>query len=48
VVELGAGRVLVGGMLDGPGTHSGDSDPTLVRARGFLTEVSLGGVAQEP
>ena len=35
------GRLLVGGMLDGPGTHSSDGDLTLLTARGFLTEVAL-------
>jgi hypothetical protein len=30
---------LFGGMLDGPGTHSGDDDTSLVRARGFVTVV---------
>lgn len=34
-------RLLVGGMLDGPGTHSADSDRSLLRARGFLSQVAL-------
>lgn len=33
------GRWLAAGMLNGPGTHSGDGDATLVRADGFLTEL---------
>jgi hypothetical protein len=35
--------LLVGGMRNGPGTHSGDADPSLVRAEGFLVEVGLTG-----
>ncbi len=38
---LPTGRLLVGGMLDGPGTHSSDGDWSLLTARGFLTEVTL-------
>jgi len=34
-------RLLVGGMLDGPGTHSADSARSLLRARGFLAHVAL-------
>jgi hypothetical protein len=41
IVPLATGRLLVGGMLDGPGTHSADGDHSLLRAAGFLTEVSL-------
>jgi hypothetical protein len=33
-------RWLLGGMVDGPGTHSGDSDHKLIVADGFLREVS--------
>ena len=32
---------LVGGMVDGPGTHSGDSDPALITARGFVRQVAV-------
>ncbi|HET9933982.1 MAG TPA: hypothetical protein VFQ35_24935, partial [Polyangiaceae bacterium] len=35
------GRWFSAGMLDGPGTHSGDADATLVRADGFLTELGV-------
>jgi hypothetical protein len=38
---LPSGRLLVGGMLDGPGTHSADGDVSLLTANGFLTEVTL-------
>ncbi|AKU96104.1 hypothetical protein AKJ09_02768 [Labilithrix luteola] len=38
VVNLPDGRFLVTGMLDGPGTHSADGDPSLLRANGFLVE----------
>jgi hypothetical protein len=41
VEVLPSGRLLVGGMFDGPGTHSADGDVTLLRAAGFLTEISL-------
>jgi len=34
------GRWLVGGMIDGPGTHSGDADHRLIVANGFLRERS--------
>ncbi|HWR13413.1 MAG TPA: hypothetical protein VN577_01190 [Terriglobales bacterium] len=34
------GRWLLGGMTNGPGTHSGDSDRALIVADGFLREVS--------
>lgn len=30
------GQWLVGGMTNGPGTHSGDSQPALIVADGFL------------
>jgi hypothetical protein len=32
------GRWLLGGMVNGPGTHSGDSHPELIVADGFLQE----------
>jgi hypothetical protein len=32
------GHWLVGGMINGPGTHSGDIDPKLIVADGFLRE----------
>jgi hypothetical protein len=32
-----AGALWIGGMLDGPGTHSADADPSLLRASGFLS-----------
>lgn len=41
IQPLASGRLLVGGMLDGPGTHSADGDWSLLTAKGFLTEVSL-------
>jgi hypothetical protein len=34
------GRWLLGGMLNGPGTHSGDAQRALISADGFLREVS--------
>jgi hypothetical protein len=34
------GRWLVGGMRNGPGTHSGDAQPQLITADGYLTEMS--------
>ena len=33
--------ILVGGMLDGPGTHSADGDASLLRANGFVTLLSV-------
>jgi hypothetical protein len=35
-VRLGEGRYWIGGMRDGPGTHSADGDLSLLRARAFL------------
>ena len=35
------GRWLIGGMVDGPGTHSGDADPALIRADGFVRDVAV-------
>lgn len=34
------GRWWVGGMEDGPGTHSDDADPSLLRAKGYLRELA--------
>ena len=34
------GRWLLGGMINGPGTHSGDADRALIVADGFLREGS--------
>ena len=34
------GQWLIGGMRDGPGTHSGDIQPGLIAADGFLLEMS--------
>lgn len=42
-VRWAGDRLLVGGMLDGPGTHSADGDPSLLRARGFLRQVVVPG-----
>jgi hypothetical protein len=36
---LAENTLLVGGMRNGPGTHSGDADASLVRAEGFLVEL---------
>jgi hypothetical protein len=33
-------RWLVGGMRNGPGTHSGDGRPDLINADGFLVEMN--------
>jgi hypothetical protein len=41
VLSHGTSSVLVGGMVDGPGTHSADQDDSLLRASGFLTEIVL-------
>lgn len=30
------GQLVIGGMVNGPGTHSGDSDPSLLMSDGFL------------
>ena len=35
------GRWWAGGMADGPGTHSADADPALLRADGWLRALSL-------
>jgi hypothetical protein len=40
IVPLPDGRLVVGGMLDGPGTHSADGNPSLLRADGFLRELA--------
>lgn len=34
------GRWIVGGMRNGPGTHSGDAQRQLIGADGYLTETS--------
>lgn len=39
VLPLEDGRLLVGGMLDGPGTHSADGDEAHLHARGFVAFV---------
>ena len=41
VVEYGAGQFLIGGMIDGPGTHSADADSNLLRASGYLVSVAV-------
>lgn len=41
LLEIDRGYVLFGGMLDGPGTHSADADPALLRASGFLVAMPL-------
>lgn len=40
IVVLGA-RTLVAGMVNGPGTHSGDADPAAITADGFLRDVAI-------
>jgi hypothetical protein len=42
------GEWLLGGMIDGPGTHSGDADHTLIVANGFLRDGSDLPGAQTP
>lgn len=37
----GEPEVWVGGMANGPGTHSGDSDPSLIRADPFVAVLTL-------
>jgi hypothetical protein len=34
-------RWLIGSLQDGPGTHSGDSDPASIRAEGSIREIAL-------
>jgi hypothetical protein len=34
------GRWIAGGMRNGPGTHSGDAQPGLIRADGYLSEMT--------
>jgi hypothetical protein len=34
------GRWIAGGMRNGPGTHSGDAQPRLIRADGYLSEMT--------
>jgi hypothetical protein len=36
-------RWFIGGMVNGPGTHSGDADPSLITADGFLREIPAPG-----
>jgi len=35
------GNWLIGGLVNGPGTHSGDGDPALITADGFVREISI-------
>jgi hypothetical protein len=35
------GNWLLGGMVNGPGTHSGDGDPALIVADGFVRETTI-------
>jgi len=35
------GTWLVGGLVNGPGTHSGDADPALITADGFVRELAI-------
>jgi hypothetical protein len=37
------GNWLVGGMVNGPGTHSGDGDQALIVADGFVHETTISG-----
>ena len=37
------GNWLIGGLSNGPGTHSGDGNPALITADGFLREISIAG-----
>lgn len=39
LLPRGQGGWLIGGMENGPGTHSADADPTLLRADGYLREL---------
>lgn len=39
IVRVADGRIAIGGMRDGPGTHSADDDPSALRARGFATSI---------
>jgi hypothetical protein len=39
IISLG-GRWLIGGMRNGPGTHSGDAQPEVITADGYLSEMS--------
>lgn len=39
VLPMGDGRFWLGGMRDGPGTHSADGDASLLRASGFVAAV---------
>jgi hypothetical protein len=35
------GNWLVGGLVNGPGTHSGDGDPALITADGYVREMAI-------
>jgi hypothetical protein len=35
------GNWLVGGLVNGPGTHSGDGNPALITADGFVREIAI-------
>jgi hypothetical protein len=48
MVTLGGGRWILGGMRNGPGTHSGDAQPQLISADGFLVEMALPASARAP
>jgi hypothetical protein len=37
-IDSFAARWIIGGMRNGPGTHSGDADPRLITADGFIVE----------
>jgi hypothetical protein len=39
-IDSFAGRWMLGGMRNPPGTHSGDTDPRLITADGFLVEMT--------
>lgn len=41
LAQRGDGQWVVGGMVDGPGTHSADSDPTLLTASGSLGALAM-------
>jgi hypothetical protein len=39
-LEPRGSKWLVGGMMNGPGTHSGDADRSLIRADGYVNEIA--------
>ncbi|MDX2024342.1 MAG: hypothetical protein SF187_29135 [Deltaproteobacteria bacterium] len=41
VLGYGDAQLLIGGMLNGPGTHSADGDASLLRADGFLVTLPV-------